>query len=193
MKKSVLLLFVILLGYNLASAQTRLGLRGSGQITSLSTADAASRFGFKVGGMLSTPVSDKLYFQPAILLSLDGSKSADKYKPSYSASTYSVETPLMFSIRGGDEDVSVGFDFGGFARYAFSGSYWTDSAEGRIKPDIFDSHKRFNFGPQVGFSVMVGSLYLGSSFQYGVIKPWSRKRGGSYSYGVNIGYLFEIY
>ncbi len=193
MKKSVLLLFVILLGYNVASAQTRLGLRGSGQITSLSSADAASRFGFKVGGMLSAPLSDNLYFQPSVLLSLDGSKSSDKYKPHYSASTYSIETPLILSLRGGDEDVSVGFDFGAFARYAFSGNYWTDSAEGRIKPDIFDSHKRFNFGPQVGFSVMVGSLYIGSSFQYGIIKPWNNKRGSSYSYGVNICYLFEIY
>lgn len=193
MKKSVLLLFVILLGYNTVSAQTRIGLRGSGQITSLASADAGSRFGFKAGGMLSTPISDRIYFQPSILVSLDGSKSAKKYKPSYSASTYSVETPLMFSLRGGDEDVSVGFDFGAFARYAFSGSYWTDSPEGRIKPDIFDSHKRFNFGPQVGFSVMMGNLYLGSSFQYGVIKPWSGKRGTSYSYGVNIGYLFELY
>lgn len=193
MKKSVLLLFVILLGYSITSAQTRLGLRGSGQITSLSTADAKSRFGFKVGGMLSTPLSDKLYFQPALLLSLDGSKAADKYKPKYSAYTYSLEAPLMLSLRGGDDEVSVGFDFGAFARYAFSGNYWVNSTKGRTEPDIFDSYKRFNFGPQIGFSVMVNSLYLGSSFQYGVIKPWNGKRGCPYSYGVNIGYLFEIY
>lgn len=193
MKKSVLLLFVILLGYNAVQAQTRLGIRGSGQVASLSTADAKSRFGFKVGGMLSTPVSDRIYFQPAILLSLDGSKAADKYKPKYSASTYSIETPLMLSLRGGDEDVSVGFDFGAFARYAFAGSYWVDSPEGRIKPDIFDTHKRFNFGPQLGFSVMVNSFYIGSSFQYGVIKSWNGKRGCPYSYGINIGYLFELY
>ncbi|SHG29753.1 outer membrane beta-barrel protein [Dysgonomonas macrotermitis] len=193
MKKSVLLLFFILLGYTLSYSQTFIGFRGSGNITSLSTADAKSRFGFKAGGMLSTPLSEKLFFQPSLLVSLDGSKSAKKYNPDYSASTYSLEVPLMLSLRAGDEDVSVGFDFGAFARYAFAGSYWTDSDEGRIKPDIFDSYKRFNFGPQVGFSVMVNGFYIGSSFQFGVIKPWDGKRGCSYNYGINIGYLFELY
>lgn len=193
MKRATFLVVLIFFTFHIANAQSRLGFRASGQITSMSTSEAASRFGFSAGAMFSSQLTDNLYLQPSLVVSLDGSKAADKYKPDYSGYTYSVEAPIALSLRGGDEDLSVGFDFGGFARYAFAGSYWTDSPEGRIKPDIFDHHKRFNFGPMIGFSVMVGNAYLGSSFQYGVIKQWSGKRGCDYSYGVNIGYLFELY
>lgn len=193
MKKSVILIFFIFATLGVLQAQSRLGLRASGTITSLTTADATSRFGFKAGPMLSTPLSDHLYFQPSLLLSLNGSKAADKYKPDYSGYTYGLELPVMFSIRGGDHDLSIGLDFGGFARYDFAGNYWTDSAEGRIRPDVFDYHKKFNFGPQIGFSVMIERWYIGCAFQYGVLKSWSDKKGQPYSYGLNLAYLFELY
>lgn len=194
MNRTILSTIILFLGVVFATqAQTYLGVRGGVNISSMSTSNAQSRIGFKAGAMLSTYVSDSWCFQPSVLVTLDGSKAADKYKPKYSAYTYALEVPLIMSKRWGDEDVSIGLDMGVFGRYAFDGNYWTNTTEGRVKSDIFKDFKRFDVGPQVGFSVIINSLYIGSSFQMGLIKPWDGKRGNSYSYGINIGYLFELY
>lgn len=191
--KRIALMVLLSLVFGCMYSQTMIGVRGGFNISSMSTGEAKSKIGFNVGGIFTTPVSDRWHFQPSVLFSLNGVKSADNYSPDYSAYFYSVETPLLFSARWGDEDINIGFDMGPFLRYGLFGGYWTDTDTERIKPDIFDYQKRFDVGPQIGFSVIANGLYIGYSFQYGLIKPWENKRGHYYNSAINIGYLFNIY
>lgn len=186
---TVLLVFTVINTYS----QSLLGFKGSFNISSMSSGDAKSRFGFDVGAMYSTYIAESWSFQPSLTLSLNGVKAADKYTPDYSAYFYSLESPLLLSHRMGNEDVSFGVDMGVFVRYGLFGGYWTDSPEGRIRPDIFDYQKRFDVGPQVGFSVIAQGIYMGCGVQYGLIKPWKEKRGNYYNYFMSFGYLFEVY
>ncbi len=192
-KLVILLLLVATFSFHI-SGQSQLGFRGSFSVSSLSSGDAKSRPGFNVGAILNTPLSDNWHFQPSLLFSLNGSKSSDRYNTDYSAYFYSVETPLLLSYRMGDEDISFGVDMGAYCRYGLFGGYWTDTADGgRVKPDIFDDQKRFDVGPQIGFSIIAQGLYMGCGFQYGLVKPWKDKKGNYYSYFISFGYLFNIY
>ncbi|MDU1905452.1 MAG: porin family protein [Dysgonomonas sp.] len=193
MRRTILAVLLLFIGIYAYSQSSMIGLRGSFNISSMSTGDAKSKMGFSVGGIYTTPLSDAWHFQPSLLFSLNGVRAADSYSPDYSAHYYSVEIPLMLSRRWGEEDINIGFDMGPFLRYGLFGGYWTDSDAGRIKPDIFDSQKRFDVGPQIGFSVIANNLYIGYSFQYGLIKPWSEKKGHYYNSSINFGYLFNIY
>jgi len=191
MRRIVLLLTLLYFTFN-ADAQSYLGFKGDFAVSSISSSHAKSRPGFSAGAIYSTPISEKWHFQPQLLFSLRGVKSSSSYKPDYSAYSYSLELPLILSYRMGDEEISFGVDMGGFARYGLSGNYWTDSAEGRIEPELFDYQKRFDAGLQLGFSVMVYRIYMGCAFQYGLIKPWDNLRGHNYSYSLSFGYLFEL-
>ncbi|HCO67231.1 MAG TPA: hypothetical protein DIT04_05675 [Dysgonomonas sp.] len=191
MKRVIVIILTSLIAIN-GYSQTYLGFKGAFSISSLTTGDAGSRPGFNVGAVLFTPVSESWYFNPNILFSLNGAKSAENYDPDFSSHFYSIETPILLSYRIGDEQVSFGFDMGVFARYGLFGGYWTDTAEGRIKPDIFDSHKRFDVGPQLGMSVIVNKIYMGCGVQYGLIKPWENRRGKYLNYNLSFGYLFEL-
>lgn len=192
-----ILTLILVLSFHCGYSQTMIGLRGGFNISSLSTGDAKSKMGFNVGGIYTTPISDRWHFQPSVLFSLNGVKSdivkENNQSLDYSAYFYSIEIPLIFSARWGDEDVNLGFDVGPFLRYGLFGGYWQDTEIGRIRPDIFDYQKRFDVGPQVGFSVIASKLYIGYSFQFGLIKPWENKRGHYYNSSINIGYMFEIY
>lgn len=192
MRKICIIAVVSLLAIN-TYGQTFLGFKGSFNISGLTSGSSKSRPGFDVGAILLTPISDSWYFHPGFLFSLNGTKSSDTYNPHYSASFYSIETPLLLSYRLGDEEISFGFDAGVFARYGLFGSYWTDTNEGRVKPDIFDYQKRFDFGPQVGMSVIANNMYMACGLQYGVLKPWDHLRGRYLNYSVSFGYLFELY
>lgn len=194
MKKTLIIILLSVLTYGSASSQSYLGFRGSFNISSLSTGSAKSRPGFSVGAMYSKQFSDYWYFQPALLYNLAGTQSVQGYKPSYSAYTYSLEAPLIISRRFGDEDISFGLDFGPFLKYGLHGGYWVDDpATGeRTRPNIFDHQKRFDVGPQIGFSAMVYGLYIAYSFQYGMVKPWDDRRGNYYNSCMTFGYLFQV-
>lgn len=194
MKKTLIIILLSVLTYGSANSQSYLGFRGSFNISSLSTGSAKSRPGFSVGAMYSTHLSDYWYFQPAILYNLAGSKSINKFKPAYSAYTYNLEVPLILSRRFGDDEISFGLDFGPFMKYGLHGGYWVDdpTTGERTRPDVFDHQKRFDVGPQVGFSVIVYGLYIGYSFQYGMIKAWDDRRGNYYNSCMTFGYLFQV-
>jgi len=170
-----------------------MAIKGDFNISSISSSHAKSRPGFSVGALFSTPISDSWNFQPSLLFSLTGTKSSKNHKPDYSASVYSIDAPLLLSYRMGDDDLSLGIDMGPFLRMGISGNYWTDTPEGRIKPDIFDHYKRFNVGPLVGFSIFAYNIYMGCSFQYGLIKPFDNLKGNYYNYNISFGYLFTLY
>jgi len=195
MKRIILSIIVILIiSCTQTFSQSLFGIKGSMNVSSLSSGDAKSRLGFDAGVFYSTPISDSWHFQPGVSFSLSGSKASDKYSPDYSAYMYALETPILMSYRMGDEDISFNVDMGVFARYGLSGNYWYNSGEGRIEPDIFDHHKRFNVGPQIGFSIFANNLYMGCGFQFGLIKPWDGdRRGNYYNYNLSFGYLFRIY
>lgn len=194
MKKNLLITLLIFLTYGTASSQSYLGFKGSFNISSLSTGSASSRPGFSVGAMFVTHISDQWTFEPAILYNLSGAKSREDYKPSFSAHTYSLEVPLIFSRKIGYDDISFGVDMGPFVKYGLHGGYWQDNLETgtREKLDIFDHQKRFDVGPQVGFSMFVYGFHVGYSFQYGLIKPFDNKRGNYYNSCISFGYLFEL-
>lgn len=191
MKKAVIVALILFFSYN-AHSQSYMGIKGSFHISTLTTGGAKSRPGFDIGAIYSTPVSDNWYLQPNILFSFNSTKSSGNYSPDYSAYSYSVQTPLLLSYRIGDEQVSFGFDMGVFARYGLFGGYWTDTENGRIKPDIFDYQKRFDAGPQIGLSIIINNIYMGSAIQYGLIKPWDNIRGHYLEYSLSFGYLFEL-
>ncbi|MBF0574814.1 outer membrane beta-barrel protein [Dysgonomonas sp. GY617] len=197
MKKAIIIILLSVLTYGSANSQSFLGVRGSFNVSSLSTGSSKSRPGFSVGAMYSTQVSDYWYFQPALLYNLEGSKSVRGFKPAYSAYTYNLEVPLIMSRRFGDEDISFGLDVGPFLKYGLHGGYWVDNLETkeRDRPNVFDYKNRFDVGPQIGFSAMVYGLYIGYSFQFGVIKAWkeeSNRRGNYYNSCMTFGYLFQI-
>ncbi|MEN9919363.1 MAG: hypothetical protein RL662_1799 [Bacteroidota bacterium] len=186
--------FVILLSFFVMPiyGQSMLGVRGAFNMSSLTTGEVMTKLGFNLGSIYSMPITDQWYFQPSLLVSLNGSKSISPSNPHYSAYTYGIETPIIFSYRFGDEDLNVGLDIGVYTRYGFSGGYWIDSKEGRIKPKLYDYHKRFDVGPQAGFSIIVNKIYIGYSFQFGLIKPWEIRKGNYYTSSINLGYLFEL-
>lgn len=175
-------------------SQTLLGFKGGLNVSSLSTSQAKSRPGFHAGALLSMPLSEssKWFFQSGIEFTMNGEKSADKYDPDFSSYIYSLETPLIMSYRVGDDEINLGFDAGVFLRYGLFGHYWTDSEEGRIEPDVFDKQKRFDVGPQLGFSVIAYGIYMGCSVQYGLIKPWDNIKGNRYNYRISFGYMFRL-
>lgn len=195
MKKILIITLLCFLTYGSASSQSTWGIRSSFNVSSLSTSEAKSRPGFNIGVMYSTHLTDSWYFQPAILYNLSGSKSAKKFKPEYSAHTYNLEMPLTVSRRFGDDDISFGLDIGPFLKYGLHGGYWIDDlATGeRKKLDVFDHKKRFDVGPQIGFSILAYGLYIGYSFQYGLIKPWDNIRGNYYNSSITFAYMFEIH
>lgn len=195
MKQAIIILLLSVLTYGNANSQSAIGMRGSFNVSSLSTGSSKSRPGFSVGAMYSKEIADNWYFQPALLYNLQGSRSVSRFKPSYSAYTYNLEVPLIFSRRMGDEEISFGIDFGPFFKYGLHGGYWVDdlSTGERTRPNIFDHQKRFDVGPQLGFSVIVYSLYIGYSFQFGMIKAWDdNRRGNYYNSCMTFGYLFHI-
>ncbi|PXV68960.1 outer membrane protein with beta-barrel domain [Dysgonomonas alginatilytica] len=197
MKKAIIIILLTVLTFGSAHSQYRLGFRGSFNISSLSTGSSKSRAGFSAGAMYSKEIADHWYFQPALLYNLEGSKSVSRFKPAYSAYTYNLEVPLIMSRRMGDEDISFGLDFGPFFKYGLHGGYWVDdlTTGERTRPNIFDHKKRFDVGPQVGFSVIVYSLYIGYSFQFGMIRAWddaSNRRGNYYNSCMTFGYLFQM-
>jgi len=194
MNKIILSILISLLATCNLYSQTYLGFKGGLNISSLSTSQAKSRPGFHAGVLMNIPISEseKWFFQPGLEFTMNGEKAADKYNPDFSSYIYSLETPLSLSYRVGDEDVNLGFDMGVYLRYALSGNYWTDSEDGRIKPDAFDKQKRFDVGPQLGFSVIVYNIYMGCSVQYGLIKPWDIYRGNRYGYRMSFGYMFQL-
>lgn len=191
MKKVFILILLSLICIN-GYSQTYLGLKGSFSISTLTTGASGSRPGFDIGAMMFTPISENWYFHPNILFSLNGAKSAENYNPDFSVYTYSIETPLLFSYRLGDEEVSFGFDTGLFIRYGLFGGYWTDTENGRIKPDLFDYHKRFDLGPQAGMSIIANNIYMGCGVQWGLIKPLENVRGSYLNYSLSFGYLFSM-
>lgn len=189
------LISIILLSISFISTygQSHLGIKGSYSFSSMGTSEAESRPGFDIGGFYSTPISEFWFFQPGIQFSLDGVKASDKFSYDYSASLYSLETPLLFSFRfGNNNDLNFGLDAGIFARYNLFGSYWVGVEGGRIEPDLFDVHKRFDFGPQVGFSLKANNIYMASGLKYGLIKPWKDKKGHYYNFFISFGYIFEL-
>lgn len=196
MKQAIIILLLSVLTYGSANSQSYLGMRGSFNISSLSTGSSKSRPGFSVGAMYSTQLNDNWYFQPALLYNLEGSRSVNGANPAYSVYRYNLEVPLILSHRYGDDEISFGLDFGPFIKYGLHGGYWVDDiASGeRIRPNIFDHQKRFDIGPQIGFSVLVYGLYIGYSFQFGMIKPWkdSSQRGNYYNSCMTFGYMFQI-
>lgn len=194
MKKTIIIILLSVLTFGTIHSQSYLGVRGSFDITSLSTGSAKTRPGFSVGAMYSTQLSDNWYFQPALLYNMFSTKSVENYKPAYSARTHNIEIPLTFSRRFGDHDLSFGLDVGPFLKYGIDGKYWYDdlSSGERVKPNVFDHQKRFDVGPQIGFSIIAYGLYIGYSFQFGLIKPWEDRNGNNYSSSMTFGYLFQI-
>lgn len=194
MKKTLLFILLSVLTYSNVNSQSYIGIRASFNSTSLTTSNVSIRPAFSVGAMYRTEISDDWNFEPAILYSLSGVKSSSGYKPSFSAHTYSLEIPLIFSRRFGSDDITFGIDMGPFLKYGLHGGYWEDNLETgeREKLDIFDYQKRFDVGPQVGFNMFVYNFYIGYAFQYGLIKPWDDKRGNHYNSCINIGYMFEL-
>lgn len=194
MRKNVLIILLIILTYGTASSQSLLGIKGSFNTSSLTTGSAINRAGFSIGAMYSTEMADFWYFQPSLLYTLSGTKSKSGHKPSYSAHTYSLEVPLIISRRFGDDDITFGLDFGPFFKYGLHGGYWQDNLEtgNRDKLDIFDHQKRFDVGPQAGFSMLIYGIHIGYYFQYGLIKPWDDKKGNYYNSCISFGYLFEL-
>lgn len=194
MKKNLIITLLFILTYGSANSQSFLGVRSSFNISSLTTREAKSRPGFNLGVMYSTPISHSWHFQPALLYNLSGSKSATNFKPHYSAYSYNLEMPLILSRRFGDEELSFGLDMGTFLKYGLHGSYWKDNLTTgeRQKLDIFDHQKRFDVGPQIGFSIFAYNFYVAYSFQYGLIKPWNDMRGNYYTSSITVAYLFEI-
>ena len=194
MNKTLIIIALTVLTYTNINSQSLLGIRGSFNASSLSSNGAINRPGFNIGAMYSTQLSDSWHFQPALLYNFSSIRSADEFKFQYSAYTYNLEMPLTVSRRFGDEDLSFGIDVGTFLKYGLHGGYWRDNPTTgeRSKFNIFDYQKRFDVGPQIGFSILARGFYIGYSFQYGLIKPWSEKRGNFYSSSINIAYMFHL-
>jgi hypothetical protein len=215
MVKKAIFLSVVLATISLTFAQEqeqglRFGARAGLNLNSATLNERADRsgtvmlfensIGFHVGAVADISISNFLYFQPGLMLTTKGMEYNSNYdysdgdekeweKTEWHVKVYSIELPLMFSLKASLADnlylranvgPYLGFAFSGTFEYkneyyrSYSSNYEDhDKSSGNI--DIFPSDKdrklngkQFHAGLAVGGGIEIGSLYLGVNYDYGL-------------------------
>jgi len=183
MKKIGFLILTVLLS---VSVYSQVGIKAGADYGTLSGHDAAKyRWGFHGGLTYDFQVSEKLYIQPAALLSLHsfGFKQKDIYHHGQ-VNKFFVEVPINVSFRpqiSHSYDVKLVVDLGPYVKYGFAGDknitlQNISVGDTRITGSSFDdSHgdpyqfNRLDAGVNAGLGVEVMKIYAGFSYQYSFV------------------------
>lgn len=194
MRKFGFLFILCLISSLLASAQTRIGLRGGLQLADMRsqpddrtklTDETKMLFGYQAGVVFDYSFNKVMFFQPGLLVSSKGSKiilrdnflnttTTSKKNPIY------AEIPLMFGVRFGLQNLKIFGMAGPYLAYGFAGKNYFKfespipafnvETEGSIKwgNESSDDLRPFDLG--LGFSAGVElrnmqiGLYYNPSF-----------------------------
>jgi len=191
-----------------------------------------SKMGFHVGIVADIGINNFLYLQPGVMLTSKGAEINDEdeyesgsdtyysyeyYKSTISISAYSIEIPLMLSLKAPLSDgLFLRAGAGPYIGFAFSGEFKTESESeycymnqcdydsNSSSEDIYPSNKRrmlngksFYAGIAVGGGVEIQSFYIGVNYSHGltnVLETSSRYEdevlGYERSLGITFGYGF---
>lgn len=174
-----------------ANSQIKFGVKGGVNIATVSTnwqgdfaedePNLKSTFGYHIGAISDISFTDKLGFQPALLLSIKGAKEDETGYTDITRFTY-LELPLnarynvteSFSVLAGPY---LGYGLGGKNTYKEDGEQEEKTdikfGSGEIDFDTFDSseeiHARaLDFGINLGVGYTVSKIVIGANYGMGL-------------------------
>jgi hypothetical protein len=127
------------------------------------------RIGFHAGATYDIRLYEKLYLQPALLLSLNsvGLNQGTNLKDG-KIDRYYLGIPVNLSFRPGiTENSKFVIDLGLYAKYGLFGNskYWNGEKE--IKESTYKAFNRFDCGINIGAGIEINKMYFGISYQLG--------------------------
>jgi hypothetical protein len=159
MKKTLLLISLMLLFVGLANAQNRYGLRAGLNISSLEftadgeSIDTSNSLGIHAGLFMQHKTKQGLILQPELLYSQKGSLSSDRAYIDY------IEAPLLFKLSFNLQKTLVQPLAGPQVGYAIR-------AESDLNPDLLGDINRLNLGINLGVDLVYSDDYFGGLRYY---------------------------
>lgn len=186
----------LMLSVSYSQAQTRFGVKGGLNLSSMSLKSEGIGFdsklaaGFNLGLISELSLNENLFLQPGLLFTTKGSKYKD-FDARYSTNNIEIPINLLYKIGTGSTKF---FGFAGpYIGYAVSGKYKEDGVSSNIK--FYGDNREmnaFDLGLNVGLGVEVQNFQI--SAQYGLsltdLAPGSSDTSKNRVLGVSIAYLF---
>ena len=168
--KNIILFFFLLLPFVL---HAQWGVKGGADYCSITGSNPYSHHaGFHIGATYDYQLSGNFYLQPALLFSLFQFRHpwTNLYN-SGKAQKYSIELPVNFSLQPYiTKKTKLVVDLGVFFKYGLWGDSRLKMHEGPEQTDSsFDRYNRFDCGINVGGGFQIQRVYIGLSYQYGLV------------------------
>lgn len=186
----------LMLSVSYSQAQTRFGVKGGLNLSSMSLKSEGISFdsklaaGFNLGLISELTLNENLFLQPGLLFTTKGSKYKD-FDGRYSTNNIEIPINLLYKLCTGSTKF---FGFAGpYIGYAVSGKYKAEGVSSNIK--FYGDNREmnaFDLGLNVGLGVEVQNFQI--SAQYGLsltdLAPGSSDTSKNRVLGVSIAYLF---
>ncbi|WP_207435831.1 porin family protein [Sabulibacter ruber] len=185
MKKLLLAGALLVLGAFGAEAQTRLGIKGGLNVSSvrIPNTELHPRLGVHVGGFASTPISRSFALQPEVLYSQQGVETDD-----FVYTYHYLNVPLIFKgyISGGLH-AQVGPQFGVLLA--------ANRREGKVSRDITENRNRYDGAIALGLGYDVSSWQVSARYNLGLSDTRDNSDSGishaNNVFQLSLGYKFR--
>jgi hypothetical protein len=191
-KKNLLLICLLVVPFSVFS---QWGIKGGidyGTITNMEYANY--RFGFHVGGTYDVQLSDKFYFQPALLFSMDNfGFESNQLVLNGTVDRYLLEVPANISYRPSiTKKMKFIFDLGVYSKYGLFGDKEYRLADNTIHKDSsYDAYNRLDIGLNLGTGIDIGRIYAGLDYQYSLTNAEKGISDFHHSlFRISLGYKF---
>lgn len=193
--KRLIILLIFFLSVSFAM-HAQWGVKGGADYCSISGTNPYSHHaGFHIGATYDYRLSGEIYLQPALLFSLFQFRhpSTDLYNGG-KVQKYSLELPLNFSFQPYlTKRTKLVVDAGVFFKYGLAGDYKLKAWEGEgtdYTGSSYDDFNRFDFGFNIGGGVQIQKIYIGASYQYGLINAEQNTSFHNQIIRFSLGYKF---
>ena len=156
--------------------------------------DINYRFGFHVGAAYDVELSDRLYFQPSLLLS----KHSFGFDALWDAlegevDRYVLEVPAVISFRPLlDDEARLMLDAGLYTKLGLWGDReYTLLNHFKSKKSTYDDYNRFDLGLNLGIGVNFRMMYVMLGYQFSFTEAHKDISGTHYqNFRISLGYKF---
>jgi opacity protein-like surface antigen len=189
--KKVFLGLAVVFG-TMAMAQ-KVGIKAGGNLSSLSSDDSKSQFGFYAGAYLNAPINAKLSIQPEVVYSLQGAEA--KGLPSGTSANINlgyINVPVMFQYTlAQDLFVEAGPQFGFLTSAKIKAKGYGQTAT----TDVKDEMNTFDFGIGLGLGYnFTPNLNMNARYTAGITDVAKNNSGDAVRNNVfqlGLGYTFK--
>ncbi|GMQ28206.1 porin family protein [Algoriphagus confluentis] len=171
MNKILVFFFALFLSGTIHAQDLKFGLRGGPSFTTLGGEeggdDSKFRVGFHLGGFVSLPLSDGIWFEPGIQYANKGAKSTEVGTATTVRNGY-LDLPLLFKFQGGEKFY---FLAGAQPSFLMSSAIILGDGDNKITIDGSDTRdlwKSSDFAAVVGFGLNLGTqMHLQTTYEHG--------------------------